>query len=161
MKTTSKLAFLAWALAALVLPTAHASAADAGTLTISDNTPTRTESWGVVVHAASITIAPGATVKIVLDGPVLPGYKWEVTALQFTRDCNGDPDQPTGNDFRCFSDSAHPPVLSSSGSQFEDTLTTPSIQTTLRIDYGYFPPMQPGQTTNTAIKVFEAEIVVK
>ena len=163
-KIASALTIFALALIALVHLDSRASAAGSGptaTLTLRDNTPTRTETWGTVVHYDTITVARGTTVKIQLAAPVLPGYKWEVTAVQFSADCNGNPDQPTGNDFRCFEDSPAAPVLSASGTQYEDTFTAPSVPTTIRVDYAYFPPMKPGQTSNTAIKVFEANVVVK
>lgn len=165
-------AALALALTVLFQPASQATAAGAATLTLSDSTPTRTESWGTVVHHDSIAVKTGTVVTIELAGQVLPGHEWQVTwaevkctsGVEVRTDgggllsCDG---KALTADGRGLEFTMAQPVLSPSGKSFEVLLPTPNASVTIRVDYAYFPPMKPGQQSNSAIKVFEANVVVQ
>lgn len=46
------------------------------------------------------------------------------------------------------------------GQAFQATIGAPNLPTTVAVDYAYLPPQKPGQTSNTAIKVYEFDLVV-
>jgi hypothetical protein len=172
------LGIFALAFTILISPVFHTSVARP-TVTISDSTPTYTTSSGEVIHKSTITVAPGSTVNILLQGPVLPGYKWELTWIeahcttgQDVRSgaggllgCSGKTLRPTlsartGDPAAGYEFTQKGPELSASGNQFEATIQVPNHPTTVRVTYAYFPPLKPGQTSNESIKVFEVYLIV-
>lgn len=175
-------AAVALAVVALVLPLTFASAAgEQPTVTVSDRSQTYTTSWGITIHRETITVPTGSTVKVLLEGKVLDGYKWEVTWAQ--AQCIGAADDhahggngglvgcggkqltpvisATTGDAAGFEFTMANPVLAATGDHFEATIKAPNLPTTVQVDYAYFPPLKPGETGNSAVKVFEVDLIVE
>lgn len=130
-----------------LVPVAPAASAATATITLTDLKPN-----------ASITVAPGTQIKVVLEGQVIPDFDWEVALVDAVCSDDRDAAKNGGGVFACF-DRSLTPVLNSALRQFEAKIKAPSVPTTVKVTYAYFPPLSPG--AQTAVKIFEVTVVVK
>jgi hypothetical protein len=110
---------------------------------------------------ATVTVAPGGTVTIMLAGQIPPGYEWRVAGI--AADCNDDQNaqRKGGGVFAC-SDPDLKPQPNAFGNAYVAYVEAPNKPTTIRISYACLPlSMDRAGEGNNAVKVFEIEVVVQ
>jgi hypothetical protein len=108
-----------------------------------------------------VTVEPGATVTVSIDGPVLPYHDWRVTWV--FAECNDNehvrPSGGAGN-FACFDESLRP-KLNALGNGYIAQVQAPAVETSVSITYAYFPPYIIGAgEANDPIKIYHLTVVV-